>query len=50
MLSADEITAAKEHIRRLHKEPDTLPEHQRSSLGGPCVDLIDHPVVVRLYE
>jgi len=46
VLSPDEIAAAKEHIRRLHHEPDTLPAHQRSSLGGPCVDLIDHPVVV----
>ncbi len=32
VLSPDEIAAAKEHIRRLHHEPDTLPAHQRSSL------------------
>ncbi|MDE0965559.1 MAG: hypothetical protein OSB73_20725, partial [Candidatus Latescibacteria bacterium] len=46
VLSDDEIAAAKEHITRLHREPDSLSEHQRSSMAGVCEDLIDHPVVV----
>ena len=46
VLSEDEIAAAKEHITRLHTDRESLSEHHRSSMGGPCVDLIDHPVVV----
>ena len=34
VLSDDEIAVAKEHITRLHRAPDSLPEHQRSSIGG----------------
>ena len=46
VLSEDEIEASKEHILRLHTDRDSLPEHQRSSLAGPCESLIDHPMVV----
>ncbi len=46
VLSDDEIAVAKEHITRLHRAPDSLPEHQRSSMAGVCEDLIDHPVLV----
>ena len=46
VLSEAEIEAAKEHIIRLHTDRDSLPEHERSSLAGPCESLIDHPMVV----
>ena len=46
VLSEDEIAAAKEHIYKVHHEPDSLLAHHRSSMGGPCVELIDHPVIV----
>ena len=46
VLSEDEIEASKEHILRLHTDKDSLPEHERSSLAGPCESLIDHPMVV----
>ena len=36
----------REHIKRLHADPDSIREQDRSSLGGPCVSLADHPVVV----
>lgn len=35
---------------RLHHEPESIPEHERSTLGGPLQKLIDHPLVVSLLN
>ena len=46
VLSDEEMAPMREHIIRLHTDPDSIPEKDRSPLGGPCVSLVDHPVVV----
>ena len=35
---------------RLHHDPESIPEHERSTLGGPFQKLIDHPLVVSLLN
>ena len=46
VLTEDEMVPMREHLRQLHEDRESIPEKDRSSLGGPCVSLIDHPVVV----
>ncbi len=46
VLSEEEMEPPRKHIIKLHADPDSIPEKDRSSLGGPCEKLIDHPVVV----
>ena len=46
VLSEQEMEPMREHIKQLHTDRDSIPEKDRSSLGGPCVRLVDHPVVV----
>lgn len=46
VLSEEEIEPLREHVRRLHEDPESIPEKDRSAMGGPCVNLIDHPIVV----
>ena len=46
VLSEAEMVPMREHIKRLHTDPDSIPEKDRSALGGPCERLVDHPVVV----
>lgn len=45
VLSEEEMVPMREHIKRLHTDPESNPEKDRSSLDGPCERLIDHPVV-----
>ena len=46
VLSEDETAEMRDFCLRLHHDPDSLPEHERSPLGGPMQRLADHPVVV----
>ena len=46
VLATDEIEEMREFIIRLHEEPESIPEHERSPIGGPVQRLVDHPVVV----
>ena len=46
VLAEDEAAEMREFLLRLHRDPDSLPEHERSPLGGPMQRLADHPVVV----
>ena len=46
VLTEAEMEPMRKHVIRLHSAPDSIPEKDRSSLGGPCESLIDHPVVV----
>lgn len=46
VLSEDEMGPMREHIERLHTSPDSIPEKDRSAIGGPCASLTDHPVLV----
>ncbi len=46
VLSEAEMTEMRDFCYRLRNDPASLPASQRSSLGGPLLSLIDHPVVV----
>lgn len=46
VLSDDEIAEMKEFCYRLHRDRESVPLAQRSSVGGPLQRLTDHPIVV----
>ncbi len=46
VLTDEEVGEMREFSIRLRNEPETIPEHERCSLGGPLQRLADHPVVV----
>jgi hypothetical protein len=46
VLSETEIAEKRDFCCRLRREPEALPEHARSSIGGPLEELVDHPVVL----
>jgi len=46
VLSADEVAEMREYCLRLKFQPESLPESQRNTLGGPLQRLADHPQVV----
>ncbi len=46
VLTESEIEEMREFCYKLKDAPETLPEHHRSSYGGPLEGLTDHPVVV----
>jgi len=46
VLSDSDIVEMREFAYQLAKDPDSIPEHQRSPVGGPLQRLTDHPLVV----
>lgn len=46
VLSDDEVREMREFCYQLQEHPDSLPEHERSTVGGPLQKLTDHPLVV----
>ena len=46
VLSEDEVEEMRAYALRLHSDPESLPEHERSFVAGPLEGLTDHPVVV----
>jgi len=46
LLSSDEVTEMRDYCEVLNREPESLPESQRSSIAGPLERLTDHPFVV----
>ncbi|MYH79480.1 hypothetical protein F4009_20210 [Candidatus Poribacteria bacterium] len=46
VLSGDELAEMQEFAYKLHHEPESIPKHERSPLGGPLQRLSDHPNVV----
>ena len=46
VLSGDELAEMQEFGYRLRHEPESIPAHERSPLGGPMEKLSDHPNVV----
>ena len=44
LLSEDEVEEMRAFCYRLHQEPESLPEPQRSPIGGPLEELTDHPL------
>ena len=46
VLNDDEVVEMREFSYRLQREPESIPEHHRSSIGGPLERLTDHPIVL----
>ena len=46
VLNDDEVVEMREFCYRLQSEPESIPEHHRSSIGGPLERLTDHPIVL----
>ncbi len=46
VLSAGEAAEMRSFCTRLKNDPESIPESERSTLGGPLQRLADHPVVV----
>ncbi|MYH61317.1 MAG: phytanoyl-CoA dioxygenase family protein [Caldilineaceae bacterium SB0675_bin_29] len=46
VLSAEEAREMRDFGLQLQHDPESIPEHERSPLGGPLTKLSDHPVVV----
>ncbi len=46
VLSGDELEEMQEFGYRLRHDPESIPAHERSPLGGPMQKLADHPNVV----
>ena len=46
VLGAGDIDEMRDFAYRLAREPDSIPAHARSSIGGPLQRLMDHPVVI----
>jgi len=46
VLADDELKEIQDFGSRLRHEPDSIPAHERSPLGGPMQKLADHPNVV----
>ena len=46
VLSEAECDEMKSFCLRLHHDPESIPEHERSAIGGPLQELTDHPAVV----
>lgn len=50
VLSDAEVAAMRAFCERLHAEPNSIPEPERCTLGGPVQKLADHPAVVGLLN
>ncbi|MEM7031553.1 MAG: phytanoyl-CoA dioxygenase family protein [Chloroflexota bacterium] len=50
VLSEAEIEEMRDWCIRLHFEPESIPEHERTTLAGPTQRLIDHPLVVGMLH
>lgn len=46
VLAEDELEEMRAYAEQLHRNPEALAEHKRSTLAGPLQKLVDHPVVV----
>ncbi|RKU05575.1 phytanoyl-CoA dioxygenase [Candidatus Poribacteria bacterium] len=46
VLTENEVKEVREFGYQLRNDPDSIPEHERSPLGGPMQQLADHPLVV----
>ena len=46
LLSDDQVEEMRAFCQRLHREPESLPEAQRSPIAGPLEQLTDHPFIV----
>ena len=50
VFTGSELKEMRDFGYRLHHDPESIPEHERSPVGGPLQKLIDHPLVVSLLN
>jgi len=50
LLSESQVDEMKDFCYRLKKDTDSIPEHHRSSIGGPLESLTDNPAVVGFMD
>ena len=50
VLGGSELEEMQDFCHRLHHDPESIPEHERTTLGGPVQKLLDHPLVVGLLN
>jgi len=50
LLTDEQTTAMRDFCYRLKSDPDSIPAHHRSSIGGPLEHLCDHPAVVGFMD
>ncbi len=50
LLSESELESMREFYMQVWNDDPSLPEHERSSVAGPLMPSIDHPVVVGLLQ
>ena len=50
LLTDGQIRAMRDFCYCLKNDPDSIPAHHRSSIGGPLEDLVDHPAVVGFMD
>ena len=50
LLSAEQTAEMRDFCYQLKNDPDSLPAHQRSTIGGPLETLTDHPAVVGFMD
>ncbi len=50
VLSDGESREMREWCERLHFEPESIPEHERTPMAGPTQRLLDHPVTVGMLH
>lgn len=50
VLSGTELKEMQDFANRLHHDPESIPERERNTLGGPLQKLIDLPLVVSLLN
>ncbi len=46
LLEDDEVAEMREFAYQLARDPESIPESERSTVGGPLQNLVDHPAVV----
>ncbi len=50
VFTGSELKEMRDFGYRLHHDPESIPEYERSPVGGPLQKLIDHPLVVSLLN
>ncbi len=46
VLNSGQVEEMRDFCYRLHQQPESLPDHQRTPITGPLEKLTDHPVIV----
>ena len=50
VLAGSKLEEMRQFCQRLHFEPESLPEYERTPLAGPTQKLFDHPIVIGMLN